>query len=140
MMTCTTFGRPYASSMNLMLRDTFLLLAYCGLIFFLSSQSRLIDTPLDFPNKDKLIHATAYAIMAYAAWMAFQHHIEKYLLLMLASVLFASMYGISDEFHQSFVIGRDADIWDWLADTVGASIMAAALYRRQLSKASLRNI
>jgi len=111
-----------------MQRDTLFLLAYCGLIFFLSSQSRLIDTPLDFPNKDKLVHATAYAIMAYAAWMAFRHHIEKHSLLALASVLFASMYGVSDEFHQSFVVGRDADVWDWLADTVGASFMVAILY------------
>jgi len=114
-----------------MQRDTLFLLAYCGLIFFLSSQSRLIDTPLDFPNKDKLMHATAYAIMAYAAWMSFHHHIEKYSLLALASVLFASMYGISDEFHQSFVVGRDADVWDWLADTVGASFMVAILYSKR---------
>jgi len=118
-----------------MLRDAFFLLAYCALIFFLSSQSRLIDTPLDFPNKDKLIHATAYAVMAYAAWMAFRHHIEKHLLLALASVLFASAYGVSDEFHQSFVIGRDADVWDWVADTVGASVMVAILYARRLKAA-----
>jgi len=117
--------------MNVMQRDTFFLLAYCALIFFLSSQSKLIDTPLDFPNKDKLIHATAYAIMGYAAWSAFRHHIEKYVLLALVSVLFASMYGVSDEFHQSFVVGRDADVWDWLADTVGASFMVAVLYYRR---------
>lgn len=118
--------------MNFMQRDTLLLLAYCGLIFFLSSQSQLIDTPLDFPNKDKLIHATAYAIMGYAAWSAFRHHLEKGLLLAVVSVLFASLYGVSDEFHQSFVVGRNADVWDWLADTVGASFMVAVLYRRQL--------
>jgi len=117
--------------MNLMWRDALLLLAYCGLIFFLSSQSKLIDTPLDFPNKDKLIHATAYAIMAYAAWAAFRHHIERRLLLAFMSVLFASIYGVSDEFHQSFVVGRDADVWDWLADSIGAVIMAVVLYRRR---------
>ena len=118
--------------MNLMWRDALLLLAYCGLIFFLSSQSRLIDTPLDFPNKDKLIHGTAYAIMGYAAWSAFRHHIEKHVLLAVVSVLFASLYGVSDEFHQSFVDGRNADVWDWLADTVGASLMVAILYRKRL--------
>jgi VanZ family protein len=36
----------------------------------------------------------------------------------------ASVYGITDEFHQSFVPGRDANIWDWLADTIGACIGA----------------
>jgi len=124
----------YAAIMNTMWRDTFFLVAYCGFIFFLSSQSRLIDTPLDFPNKDKLVHAIAYAIMAYAAWSAFRHHLAKHLLLAVVSVLFASMYGVSDEFHQSFVAGRDADVWDWLADTVGASLMVVVLYRRRLRK------
>jgi len=118
-----------------MQRDTLLLLAYCGLIFFLSSQSKLIDTPLDFPNKDKLVHAIAYAMMGYAAWSAFRHHLEKAALLAVVSVLFASLYGVSDEFHQSFVEGRNADVWDWLADTVGASCMVAVLYRRQLRAA-----
>lgn len=140
MIACTKFHHLYATTMNQMQRDALFLLAYCGLIFFLSSQSRLIDTPLDFPNKDKLIHATAYAVMAYAAWKAFRHHIEKCLLLALFSVFFASIYGVSDEFHQSFVVGRDADVWDWLADSIGASIMVAVLYRRQLSKVLLRNI
>jgi len=114
--------------MNIVWRDYIVLGLYCGLIFFLSSQSRLIETPLDFPNKDKLFHATAYAIMAYAAWSAFRHHIEKHALLAVISVLFCSMYGVSDEFHQSFVVGRDADVWDWVADTVGAVLMMLILY------------
>ena len=114
--------------MNFLLRDTLVLLAYCGFIFFLSSQSRLIDTPLAFPHKDKLMHAGAYAIMAYAAWRAFRHHVEPCAWLAVASICFASLYGVSDEFHQSFVVGRDADVWDWLADTVGAGLMTANLY------------
>lgn len=36
----------------------------------------------------------------------------------------ASAYGISDELHQSFVPGRDCNVWDWLADTLGAIIGA----------------
>jgi VanZ family protein len=49
-----------------------------------------------------------------------------------AAVLIATLFGITDEFHQSFV-GRDATASDWLADTVGATVVAIimlALWRR----------
>ena len=38
----------------------------------------------------------------------------------------ATLYGISDEWHQSFV-GRDATVQDWLADTIGAALVAVLL-------------
>lgn len=38
----------------------------------------------------------------------------------LTAVLFASLYGISDEFHQAFVPGRTPDVADWMVDTAGA--------------------
>jgi VanZ family protein len=31
---------------------------------------------------------------------------------------------MADVFHQSCVPGRDANIWDWIADTIGACIGA----------------
>jgi len=37
-----------------------------------------------------------------------------------AAVALASLYGITDEFHQSFVPGRMPDPADWLVDTAGA--------------------
>ncbi len=118
-------------------RDGLLLLAYCGFIFFLSSQSTLISTPLDFPNKDKLMHGSAYAIMGFLAWRTFRHHVQSLRILAVISVLFASLYGISDEFHQSFVVGRTEDVWDWVADTTGASLMVWVLYIRRLRNGDL---
>jgi VanZ family protein len=38
---------------------------------------------------------------------------------------FVSFYGITDEFHQSFVIGRSSDLVDWSADVTGGAIGAA---------------
>ena len=40
--------------------------------------------------------------------------------LMLLSVVSASLYGISDEIHQSFVPFRDAEVADVIADILGA--------------------
>lgn len=44
-------------------------------------------------------------------------------------ILFCSLYGISDEWHQSFVVGRSSDVLDWLADTSGAVLASFLLMR-----------
>ena len=43
------------------------------------------------------------------------------------SVAFSSLYGITDEYHQSFVPGRSTAVDDWVADTAGAAIAALAI-------------
>lgn len=42
------------------------------------------------------------------------------------------MWGLSDEFHQSFVPGRDVEMWDIGVDTVSSAggLLACALLRR----------
>ncbi|MDP2232143.1 MAG: VanZ family protein [Actinomycetota bacterium] len=40
------------------------------------------------------------------------------------AVLICSAYGITDEFHQSFVAGRSPDVFDWGVDTLGAAVGA----------------
>ncbi|MDQ7004777.1 MAG: VanZ family protein [Ghiorsea sp.] len=105
-----------------------LLMSYCGLIFMLSHQSSL-PAPMLFLHQDKLIHGSAYAVMGLLAWRTFVYLPQKMITIAFVSILFCSLYGISDEFHQSFIDGRDADVWDWLADTLGASMMIYTLYR-----------
>ena len=112
-------------------RDSLLLFLYCSLIFFLSHQPTL-PVSMAFPHQDKLIHATAYAVMGILAWRCFIHLNKPTLLIGLIAVLFSSTYGVSDEFHQSFVVGRDADVFDWLADTIGAMIAVSVLTWRGL--------
>ena len=43
------------------------------------------------------------------------------------TLYFVFFYAITDEFHQSFVPGRSADIHDMMADAVGSAI-GAILY------------
>jgi VanZ family protein len=44
----------------------------------------------------------------------------------LAAVVLATLYGVSDEFHQTFVPGRSADRFDVLADGIGATVAVLA--------------
>ncbi len=120
------------------------LLMYCTLIYFLSDQSRLpLPDLLNFQMSDKLIHALAYAVMAFLfwqagkAWMIHRGKIQWSALAVLC-VLFCACYGLSDEWHQSFVEGRDASVWDWVADTMGAMLLTIMLKKWEfaLSRAS----
>jgi VanZ family protein len=96
-----------------------LLVGYCGFIFYLSHQSAL-PTPMLFAHQDKLFHATAYAILGFLAMGYFGCVLESSRQAFIIAMVFSALYGASDEWHQSFVVGRVADVFDWLADCVGA--------------------
>ncbi len=109
----------------------FLLVAYSGLIFYLSNQPSL-PVPGLFLHQDKLFHAAAYGVLGLLAFNYFRYwSIERSVVLML-SFGFCAIYGASDEWHQSFIAGRDADVFDWLADCVGAAIVLICCYRFQV--------
>ena len=104
-----------------------------ALIFGLSHQSSLPDIPGHIP--DWVAHGLEYGFftltLVFATTRGFDaaHRTPARVAV---AVLIATLYGISDEFHQSFV-GRDPTAQDWLADTVGAVLMAAfilLLWRR----------
>jgi len=95
-----------------------------GVIFYLSSMSGDL-LPNDLPdNSDKLVHAVLYGVLAASALRAFCRLLPgKPLLLAVVALLFCLIYGISDEWHQSFVPGRTASIWDIAADATGALVV-----------------
>lgn len=69
------------------------------------------------PGADKVAHAGAYGVLGALLTVATG---RPWL-----AVLIAAAFGVSDEFHQSFVPQRAADVYDVVADTVGATIGAA---------------
>jgi VanZ family protein len=97
------------------------LVLYCLLIYWLSDQPWL-PAPELFDNQDKFHHFIAYFIMGILAWRNFRHYLNKTVSILLLSLIFSSFYGVTDEWHQSFVVGRNSDIFDWLADTIGATL------------------
>lgn len=93
-------------------------------IVWLSSQTHYpggISLP---PPLDKVAHASVFGALAFffeRAWRSTRHDLPMYrrhLWIFLAVALF----GLSDEWHQSFVPGRDCSALDWLADVIGAKL------------------
>ena len=74
--------------------------------------------------QDKFCHALAYATLAAAALWAWLPQVKKRPRSALGAILlFCLLYGISDEFHQSFIPGRYSSLAD-----IGADVMGAALF------------
>ena len=64
-------------------------------------------------------HFIAYFILAGLLWWA----IGSYRLsISFIVVLLCLLYGITDEYHQSFVEGRTPDLKDLINDTIGATL------------------
>jgi len=105
------------------------LILYC-LIIYIQSANPSPDQIPSIPFVDKVFHFAAYGIMGILFYRAYQTLRIKDNLptLMLLSVVSASLYGISDEIHQSFVPFRDAEVGDVIADIIGA-FSGVYLYR-----------
>jgi VanZ family protein len=100
--------------------------AYSGLIFYLSSRPVRVQTGWKLPGFDKLIHVVEYggwALLFLVGLLATSPRIRARPAFFLAA-LAATAYGLSDEVHQAFVPQREADGFDLLADAVGAMLGA----------------
>ena len=97
------------------------LILYCLFIYIQSANPSPEQIP-SFPLVDKVLHFIAYGLMGILFYRAYQTlRIRDNLpMLMLLSVVSASLYGISDEIHQSFVPFREAAVGDVIADIIGA--------------------
>lgn len=87
------------------------------------------DAGPDFPLKDKVLHMAAYGLLAALFGRACHHSWPGCLTrsqLLVISIGFATLYGLSDEWHQSFVATRQADMLDGVADFVGSALGAGA--------------
>jgi VanZ family protein len=93
---------------------------YMWVIFHLSSESDPLPA-LTAHVWDKLLHLTEYGGLAVLVCRALLGEGLGWRAAVAGTIVAASLYGASDEFHQSFVPMRDADVHDWLADTLGAT-------------------
>ena len=95
---------------------------YAGLIFFYSSLSSPPPLAPKILYGDKLLHFVEYAILGYLIARAAKNSSFSKLRtnFRIFAVCAAFVYGVSDEFHQYFVPGREVEILDVLANGAGA--------------------
>ena len=101
-------------------------LLYMGLIFFFSSFPPAMKLP-SFSCADKLAHVCEYGLLASLVYYALKRS-EANTHPILTPFLIAFLYGISDEIHQYFVPGRNADVFDALADGLGAFVFPLGIH------------
>jgi len=95
-----------------------------ALIFYLSSESE----PLPAVTErvwDKALHFSAYAVLGAMFYRAFRGERCSIATAIVLAIVATSLYGASDEWHQSFVALRHSDYHDWIADTLGAVVGAS---------------
>lgn len=68
-----------------------------------------------------------FALLLYRALRAYEMDKTKAVIL---SILFAGIYGLTDEFHQSFTPGREPRIRDVAFDTIGASLSMLLIWKK----------
>lgn len=105
------------------------LLAYAGLIFWVSSLEQLPDPHIEFDLLDKLAHAVEYAIFVVLALRFFSIlGLKSAKSVYIGAIVLGLFYAASDEIHQMFVPGRHADFYDWVADAIGIACGAITYY------------
>lgn len=103
-------------------------------VLIISASHRPTVASPDITNIDKFAHFGVYGLLATLlcrlreGWKG-----------AVGALLIASAFGATDEWHQSFVPGREPEFADWVADTCGAAVAVALYwgstwYRRWLEK------
>ena len=102
---------------------TFTLILYVLLIFFVSSRSGITPPGPDFVMKDKLAHFGEYFVLglllfAGIGWTVSRSGFITFLFLFAVGVSVAAL----DELLQSYIPGRNMDLYDWFADGAGVAV------------------
>ncbi|MFA7387184.1 MAG: VanZ family protein [Thiohalobacteraceae bacterium] len=131
-----TFSQSLNPSTKLRWLSLALALGWMATLFVLSSQSTP-ELDLGFSGQDKLLHLGAYGLLGLFCIGALPRHADGgYSLRQVAlAAAVAALYGLSDEWHQSFVPGRSADLLDLVADAAGGllgALLGQLLSRRRL--------
>jgi len=97
-----------------------------GGIFFLSHQPGDVFGPYAFDWADKIAHLLVYSLLCVSLIYSFSPQVRsrKRKTVIIVSLLVCLFYGISDEFHQSFIPGRFPSMSDIAADVAGGVLVS----------------
>lgn len=105
-------------------------LAWAAWIFYLSSLTNPPVPSWILPEgSDKVLHGWEYGLLGLLCYRAFRRAAGPWAAARALglAVVSATLYGLSDELHQAFVPERTADLFDLLADGIGAAAGACGL-------------
>ncbi len=112
-----------------------------GLIFYLSSESKLPEIGRIFPDKDKIERFVFYLIFWFFILLPFRYaHRLSLAKAIVGAFLITSAYSASIEFHQRFLLNSTDIVADWAADTFGGFIAAAAYWVYETRPSSKTNL
>ena len=111
------------------LKENKVVLVYLPLVVYWIVLFILTTTPTDiipqlFRAQDKLEHFAAYLVLAVLLSLTLHFQKKRVSLsrnLIIATLSLIMIYAAIDELHQIFVPGRIADIFDWMADSLGGA-------------------
>jgi VanZ family protein len=115
-------------------------LFYMGFIFWMSSQTLQVPLPIpEWLSWDKLLHACEYGLLGFLLMLGVRPLVERAWLQVAIVTALGLAWGVSDEFHQSFVPGRNGnDLGDMSADLIGSALGAIAFLLLRRVTATLR--
>lgn len=103
---------------------------YAALIFYVSSLQSISPPSIGFTWDDKIYHFGEYVLLSFFIFIALRYYrqdtIRKHLHLI--AILIACCFAASDEIHQFFVPGRDSQLGDLLADSLGIVLAQLAIW------------
>jgi VanZ family protein len=108
---------------------------YMAFLYYLSSRPAPEELKwLPIIAKLKLVHIIEYGILYFLVWFAVikttsYNKLEVFSL----ALMFIILYGLTDEFHQIFVVGRTARLEDVAADGVGGIMVSMGINLRNKS-------
>jgi VanZ family protein len=100
--------------------------ALAATIFFCSGNGKVAGPTIE--NFDKLAHFLIFGLLGTLVARC-SGLVHRKPLGLATAVVIVSLYGVLDEYHQSFTPGRSVSAVDWMADTLGAAL-AVTLYAR----------
>ncbi len=111
--------------MKKFIKNWLLVFIWAGLIFFLSSLPYL-ESGLDQDfSLRKIAHVLEYAILTFLLIRAFGIK-NKYGITV--SIIIALLYAVSDEYHQTFILGRNGKLIDIGIDSIGILLTSLLCY------------
>ncbi len=117
------------------IKNWLLVFFWAGFIFFLSHQPDLssgLSRNWDFLLSN-LAHFLEYAVLTFLLIEALRGHQSVRRIILILAVVLAVGYAFSDEYHQSFVFGRQASGQDILIDSLGV-FLTVWLAKRKVMK------